>query len=108
MENLINQIYFEHQDGALCAQHALNNLLQANYFTAPDLAALARNLDNLEIAFRSDEAAPRAGTSRNMDDSGESLRSRLSLLQRVADKGFLSGFFSIQVLDDALKVFGLK
>jgi ataxin-3 len=35
-------IYHEHQEGALCAQHALNNLLQNPVFSADELAAIAR------------------------------------------------------------------
>ena len=35
-------IYHEQQQGALCAQHALNNLLQSPLFTADDLAVMAR------------------------------------------------------------------
>ena len=38
------------QEGSLCAQHALNALLQGNYFTAIDLAELARQLDESEKA----------------------------------------------------------
>ena len=34
--------YHEKQDGSLCAQHALNNLLQGRYFTPVDLADIAR------------------------------------------------------------------
>lgn len=41
-------VYFERQEGALCLQHCLNNLLQANFFTAVDLAELARDLDSAE------------------------------------------------------------
>ncbi len=35
-------IYHEHQEGALCAQHALNNLLQGPMFSADTLADIAR------------------------------------------------------------------
>lgn len=35
-------IYHEQQQGALCAQHALNNLLQNPVFTAVDLATIAQ------------------------------------------------------------------
>ena len=42
-------LYFQ-QEGSLCAQHALNALLQGNYFTAIDLAELARQLDESERA----------------------------------------------------------
>jgi ataxin-3 len=36
------KIYHEHQQGALCAQHALNNLLQSQMFSADALADIAR------------------------------------------------------------------
>lgn len=37
-------IYHEQQEGALCAQHALNNLLQQQYYSAVDLADIARQV----------------------------------------------------------------
>ncbi|GLB37430.1 putative josephin [Lyophyllum shimeji] len=84
LENLVRSIYHERQQpgSMLCAQHALNSLLQGNYFTAPDLSDIARNLDTLEHSY--DESHTE---STNMDDSG---------------------FFSVQVLENALKVWGLN
>ena len=38
----------QQQEGALCAQHCLNALLQGPYYTAVDLATLARQLDEEE------------------------------------------------------------
>lgn len=35
-------LYHEHQQGYLCAQHALNNLLQDSVFSADTLAVMAR------------------------------------------------------------------
>ena len=35
-------IYHEIQEGSLCAQHALNNLLQKEMFSAVSLADIAR------------------------------------------------------------------
>ncbi|EJD03337.1 Josephin-domain-containing protein [Fomitiporia mediterranea MF3/22] len=69
----------------LCAQHALNSLLQGNYFTAPDLAAIANSFDMLE--HNALESQPRQSGSHNMDDTG---------------------FFSVQVIDKALDVWGLS
>jgi hypothetical protein len=37
-------IYHEKQEGALCAQHALNNLLQDDAFSAVSLADIARQV----------------------------------------------------------------
>lgn len=68
----------------LCAQHALNVLLQGNYFTAPDLSEIALSLDALEESYDDANHGTRSG---NMDDSG---------------------FFSVQVLDNALKVWGFN
>lgn len=69
----------------LCAQHALNSLLQGHYFTAPDLSDLARNLDALEHSYNSESNS--GGGSMNMDDTG---------------------FFSVQVLESALNLWGLS
>ncbi|KZT10685.1 Josephin-domain-containing protein [Laetiporus sulphureus 93-53] len=85
IEDLIPLIYHEQQEpgSMLCAQHALNSLLQGNYFTAPDLSTIALSLDEQEAAFDEDNTGQ---ASTNMDDTG---------------------FFSVQVLDNALQVWGL-
>lgn len=41
-------IYFEKQESKLCGQHCLNNLVQGSYFSAPDLADIAAELDESE------------------------------------------------------------
>ncbi|KAL6310405.1 Josephin-domain-containing protein [Sparassis latifolia] len=84
LDTLIPVIYHEKQQpgSMLCAQHALNNLLQGNFFTAPDLSAIAESLDALEESYDAD----RGRASTNMDDTG---------------------FFSVQVLENALQVWGL-
>ncbi|KAI0093104.1 Josephin-domain-containing protein [Irpex rosettiformis] len=86
MDMLIKEIYFEkQQEGSmLCAQHALNSLLQGEYFTPPDLAAIATKLDQLESGY---DDANLGDTSTNMDDTG---------------------FFSIQVIEEALKPWSLS
>lgn len=66
----------------LCAQHALNSLLQGPYFDAADLSVIGRNLDELEINYDDD----RREGGMNVDDTG---------------------FFSVQVLEKALQVWGL-
>ncbi|KAL5528170.1 hypothetical protein ACEPAF_7306 [Sanghuangporus sanghuang] len=88
LEALTAMIYHERQQegSMLCAQHALNSLLQGNYFTAPDLAAIARSFDALEHDALDADDAQRSG-SHNMDDTG---------------------FFSVQVIDQALDVWGLN
>ena len=45
-------IFHEQQDGSLCAQHCLNSLLQGQYYTAVDLADIARQLDDEERRHR--------------------------------------------------------
>lgn len=74
--DLIPYIYHEKQEGALCAQHALNSLLQGEYFTAVDLANIAHELDEEEVALDSEQKS-----SQNYDDTG---------------------YFSIQVISIAL------
>ncbi|KRX37752.1 Ataxin-3 [Trichinella murrelli] len=76
------RIFFEKQEGMLCAQHALNALLQGQYFTAVDLAEIARRLDAEERKVTGDSTSE----SQNMDDSG---------------------YFSLQVISEALKPFNL-
>ncbi|KAH7914112.1 Josephin-domain-containing protein [Hygrophoropsis aurantiaca] len=86
LEGLVSMIYHEKQQSGsmLCAQHALNSLLQGNYFTAPDLSTIAASVDELESSY--DEGS-RGRASTNMDDTG---------------------FFSVQVLESALDVWGLR
>ncbi|KAI0341867.1 Josephin-domain-containing protein [Trametopsis cervina] len=86
IDTLIKEIYFEKQEegSMLCAQHALNSLLQDEYFTAPDLAAIAKELDQLEEGY---DDANFGESSTNMDDTG---------------------FFSIQVIEEALKSWSLS
>ncbi|CAF0803770.1 unnamed protein product [Rotaria sordida] len=76
-------IYHEHQQGALCAQHALNNLVQTPVFSADNLADIARELDKEE----NNVLTHTIFESENMDDTG---------------------FFNIQVLQLALKMFDLE
>ncbi len=78
------KIYHEVQEGNLCAQHALNALLQGPYFTAVDLAELARGIDERE---RMVMPSLRGKPSENYDDSG---------------------FFSIGTISSALETFGLE
>ncbi|KAJ3283627.1 Ataxin-3 [Rhizoclosmatium sp. JEL0117] len=86
-------VFHERQEGQLCAQHALNAVLQGSYFSAVDLSQLARDLDSQELEALADGATtpPTPNTrakfqSQNYDDSG---------------------FFSIQVLEKALGVWNL-
>ncbi|EGG07479.1 uncharacterized protein MELLADRAFT_71695 [Melampsora larici-populina 98AG31] len=88
--DLIPYIYHETQDpgSMLCAQHALNNLMQSHIWTANDLAEIAHRLDSIEDSHLDTQTrSQRQGRSANYDDSG---------------------FFSVQVIDDALHQLGLR
>lgn len=55
----------------LCAQHALNALLQGPYFDPSQLADVAKQMDDLERNQLDDEAwRSRDTQSLNMDDTG--------------------------------------
>ncbi|CAE6444761.1 hypothetical protein ACGC1H_006873 [Rhizoctonia solani] len=85
MQGLSPYMYHERQEpgSMMCGQHALNSLLQGNYFTPPDLAQIAHEIDQLEQGVQDSHG----GRSTNMDDTG---------------------YFSVQVLENALKnAFGL-
>ncbi|KAK2183897.1 hypothetical protein NP493_293g04061 [Ridgeia piscesae] len=82
------------QEGSLCAQHCLNALLQGNYFTAVDLADIAKQLDESER-----QQMAEAGT-----DSAEYRR----FLQQPSNNFDDSGYFSVQVLATALRVWDLE
>ncbi|EKM80981.1 hypothetical protein AGABI1DRAFT_119519 [Agaricus bisporus var. burnettii JB137-S8] len=86
LEPLVPLIYHEKQQpgSMLCAQHALNSLLQGPYFTPTDLSEIALKLDVLEEQYNTEAEH---GVSKNMDDTG---------------------FFSVQVMEEALKVWGLN
>ncbi|KAI1319534.1 Ataxin-3 [Mortierella claussenii] len=84
--DLVPHIFHEQQEGNLCAQHCLNALLQGPYFTAIDLAELARQLDQREQDALGGRNSGNA-KSQNMDDSG---------------------FFSVQVLSEALTIWNIQ
>ncbi|RNA23188.1 ataxin-3 isoform X2 [Brachionus plicatilis] len=77
-------IHHEAQEGLLCAQHCLNSLLQGDYYSAIDLANIAHEIDRIERGYMTDYSA---NESSNYDDSG---------------------FFSIQVIQEALKMWSLE
>ena len=77
-------IYHEKQIGALCAVHALNNLVQARWFDEVGLAEVARDLDRREAALLSSPVA---------NHESQNVRG--------------DGFFSVQVILQALQRAGL-
>ncbi|XP_061467962.1 ataxin-3 isoform X5 [Rhineura floridana] len=66
----------EEQEGSLCAQHCLNNLLQGEYFSPVELSSIAQQLDEeerirmAEGGVSSEEYRTFLQPSVNMDDSG--------------------------------------
>ncbi|OWF46423.1 Ataxin-3 [Mizuhopecten yessoensis] len=86
-------IFHEQQEGSLCAQHCLNALLQAQYFSPVDLADLAKQLDESE--------------REQMAIAGEQSEEYKKFLKEPSSNLDDSGFFSIQVIDRALSVWGL-
>lgn len=95
MDNPADLIFHEQQQGALCAQHCLNSLLQGSYFSPVDLAEIAQQLDAYELDVMSEgdvsshqfRKFANNKKSMNMDDSG---------------------FFSIQVITQALQVWNIE
>uniref|UniRef100_A0A8C6VE46 ubiquitinyl hydrolase 1 n=1 Tax=Naja naja TaxID=35670 RepID=A0A8C6VE46_NAJNA len=87
-------IFHERQEGSLCAQHCLNNLLQGEYFSPVELSSIAQQLDEEERI--------------RMAEGGISSEEYRTFLQQPSGNMDDSGFFSIQVISNALKVWGLE
>lgn len=87
-------IFHEKQEGALCAQHCLNSLLQGSYYNAVDLAEIARELDEIE----------REAMAMGNVNSPE----YLDFLQQPSSNFDDSGYFSVQVICKALQFWGLQ
>ncbi|KAJ7345114.1 hypothetical protein JRQ81_001064 [Phrynocephalus forsythii] len=87
-------IFHERQEGSLCAQHCLNNLLQGEYFSPVELSSIAQQLDEEERM--------------RMAEGGLSSEEYRTFLQQPSGNMDDSGFFSIQVISNALKVWGLE
>ncbi|KAM9571318.1 ataxin-3-like isoform 2-T3 [Salvelinus alpinus] len=88
----MESIFHEKQEGSLCAQHCLNNLLQGEYFTPVDLSSIAHQLDEEE----------------RMAEGGIGSEEYITFLQQPSGNMDDSGFFSIQVISNALSVWGLE
>ena len=65
------------QEGSLCAQHCLNALLQGHYFTAVDLADIARQLDESERQHMAEAGTDSAEYRRFLQVSRQYLQRRL-------------------------------
>jgi ataxin-3 len=90
----MDSIFFEKQEGQLCAQHCLNSLLQGPIFTAVDLAGYARQLDEEEQA--------------TMAEGGFTNPEFLRFMQQPSSNMDDSGFFSVQVIAKALSMWNLE
>ncbi|XP_056281989.1 ataxin-3 isoform X1 [Pseudoliparis swirei] len=90
----MDSIFHEKQEGSLCAQHCLNNLLQGEYFTPVDLSSIAHQLDEEERM--------------RMAEGGMASEEYRTFLQQPSGNMDDSGFFSIQVISNALRVWGLE
>uniref|UniRef100_A0A2K6EKY9 ubiquitinyl hydrolase 1 n=1 Tax=Propithecus coquereli TaxID=379532 RepID=A0A2K6EKY9_PROCO len=86
--------FHEQQEGSLCAQHCLNNLLQGEYFSPVELSSIAHQLDEEERM--------------RMAEGGVTSEDYRTFLQQPSGNMDDSGFFSIQVISNALKVWGLE
>ncbi|XP_060036927.1 ataxin-3 isoform X2 [Erinaceus europaeus] len=91
----MESIFHEKQEGSLCAQHCLNNLLQGEYFSPVELSSIAHQLDEEE-------------RMRMAEGGVTSEDYRTFLQQQPSGNMDDSGFFSIQVISNALKVWGLE
>ncbi|KAL4656394.1 ataxin-3 isoform X1 [Arapaima gigas] len=90
----MESIFHEKQEGSLCAQHCLNSLLQGEYFTPVDLSSIAHQLDEEERI--------------RMAEGGVTSEEYRTFLQQPSGNMDDSGFFSIQVISNALRVWGLE
>ncbi|XP_011410500.1 PREDICTED: ataxin-3-like [Amphimedon queenslandica] len=91
----MDAIYHERQQGQLCAQHCLNNLLQGPYFNPVGLSEIAHRLDEKEKSHLTDR-------------EDISLVEMTKILEQPSSNMDDSGFFSVQVISEALKVWDLE
>ncbi|XP_058802452.1 ataxin-3-like [Phymastichus coffea] len=90
----MESIFHEKQEGYLCAKHCLNALLQEQIFNAVDLATIAEQLD--------------AEERRAMAESGEDTDDYQRFIKQPSGNMDDSGYFSVQVITQALKVYELE
>ncbi|XP_012532114.1 ataxin-3 isoform X2 [Monomorium pharaonis] len=90
----MESIFHEKQEGYLCAQHCLNALLQGPYFNAVDLANFGHQMDEEERI--------------RMAESGIDSEDYKLFLEQPSGNMDDSGYFSVQVISSALKVWGLE
>ncbi|XP_019407972.1 PREDICTED: ataxin-3 isoform X1 [Crocodylus porosus] len=108
----MESIFHERQEGSLCAQHCLNNLLQGEYFSPVELSFIAQQLDE-EERMRMAEGGMSSEEYRTFLQYCSLITTSvffpiLHLEQQPSGNMDDSGFFSIQVISNALKVWGLE
>jgi ataxin-3 len=86
-------LYHEKQESALCAIHALNNLLQGEYFGVAEMMNLAAELDREEKLM--------------MAEMGTETNEFMKYMREDSGNVGLDGNFSIEVIKKALQVFQL-
>ncbi|CAG2258030.1 ATXN3 [Mytilus edulis] len=89
----MDTIFHEQQEGSLCAQHCLNALIQGQYFSPVDLAEIAQQLDESE--------------REQMAVGGIQTEEYKRFMEQPSNNFDDSGFFSIQVIEKGLSVWGL-
>jgi len=89
----MESIFHEKQEGALCAQHCLNSLLQGPFFTAVDLASIAQDLDEAE--------------RQRMAEGNTTSADYLNFMREPSSNMDDSGYFSVQVICKALNIWNL-
>uniref|UniRef100_A0A452TGD7 ubiquitinyl hydrolase 1 n=1 Tax=Ursus maritimus TaxID=29073 RepID=A0A452TGD7_URSMA len=89
----LESVFFK-QEGSLCAQHCLNNLLQGEYFSPVELSSIAHQLDEEERM--------------RMAEGGVTSEDYRTFLQVLILNSLNRVFFLMWVISNALKVWGLE
>jgi len=88
------QIYWEDQESGFCGVHCTNNLLQGPYFTEVEFSTIALDMDEAEKKI--------------MAEKGTETRDFLQYMAQDSENVNAGGNFSIQVLEKAMEIMGLK
>jgi hypothetical protein len=88
------QLYWEAQESGFCGVHCTNNLLQGAYFTEVDFSEIALKMD--------------AAEKKLMMEEGTETREFLQYMAQDSENVNSAGNFSIQVLEKAISIMGLK
>ena len=91
-------VFHEKQSKLLCGQHCINNLMQGAFFSTHDLNAIGIALDTMEAEIMG-QTKIKQGVSK---DIIKELRGSSQNVDPV------KGYFSLQVLNTALRTFGIE